>query len=93
MLQDDSQTLGTDVENQPSGGRRGRWRRMLRRLAVDDGEVYDGVAYSQSAWYAKLLGAGLEENGIKPVPAELRKETAYNKLFTVFFTCLLCILP
>lgn len=82
-----------DVESQASRGLRGRCRRLLAALAVRDGEVYDGVARDRITWYTRLLNAGVEENGIKPVPAELRTETEYNKLFTVFFTCLLCILP
>ncbi|ORY63174.1 permease for cytosine/purines, uracil, thiamine, allantoin-domain-containing protein [Pseudomassariella vexata] len=46
-----------------------------------------------SEWYQRLLDAGMEENGIKPVPIEKRTNTRYNNLFTVFFTGLLCILP
>jgi hypothetical protein len=46
-----------------------------------------------SKWYKLLLQAGVEENGIRPVPPEERTETQYSNLFTVFFTCLLCILP
>lgn len=46
-----------------------------------------------SRWYLKLLDAGVEENGIRPVPPEERTQTEYNELFTVFFTCLLCVLP
>ncbi|KAH7160797.1 permease for cytosine/purines, uracil, thiamine, allantoin-domain-containing protein [Dactylonectria macrodidyma] len=48
---------------------------------------------SNSRWYLKLLDAGVEENGIRPVPREERTQTEYSELFTVFFTCLLCVLP
>lgn len=44
-------------------------------------------------WYLKLVEAGVEENGVRPVPPEQRQQTQYNNLFTVFFTCLLCVLP
>ncbi|XEV05893.1 hypothetical protein FSHL1_011180 [Fusarium sambucinum] len=46
-----------------------------------------------SKWYRLLLQAGVEQNGIRPVPPEERTETQHSNLFTVFFTCLLCILP
>ncbi|KPM38741.1 hypothetical protein AK830_g7817 [Neonectria ditissima] len=48
---------------------------------------------SNSKWYRKMLDAGVEENGIRPIPAEERTQTQFNNLFTVFFTCLLCVLP
>ncbi|KAK3398216.1 permease for cytosine/purines, uracil, thiamine, allantoin-domain-containing protein [Sordaria brevicollis] len=44
-------------------------------------------------WYQRLIDAGVEENGIQPIPVEGRTSTQYNQLFTVFFTCLLCLLP
>ncbi|KAM0432732.1 hypothetical protein ACHAPT_004434 [Fusarium lateritium] len=46
-----------------------------------------------SRWYRKVLDAGVEENGIRPVPPEERTQTQHSNLFTVFFTCLLCVLP
>lgn len=46
-----------------------------------------------SRWYRKVLDAGVEENGILPVPPEERTQTQHSNLFTVFFTCLLCVLP
>lgn len=49
--------------------------------------------YKRPRWYKKLVEAGVEENGIRPVPLEDRIQTQYNKLFTVFFSCLLCVLP
>ncbi|KAK3688586.1 permease for cytosine/purines, uracil, thiamine, allantoin-domain-containing protein [Podospora appendiculata] len=47
----------------------------------------------QETWYQRLLDAGVEENGIRPVPVEQRTKTRYSNLFTVFFTGLLCLLP
>ena len=44
-------------------------------------------------WYTKLVEAGVEENGVRPVPPKQREQTQYNNLFTVFFACLLCVLP
>lgn len=82
-----------DVESQATQKSRGRWRHLLEILAVREGEVYDGNTRSHSSWYTTLLDVGVEANGIKPVPSELRTESELNKLFTVFFTCLLCILP
>lgn len=46
-----------------------------------------------SRWYRGVLDAGVEENGFRPVPIEQRTQTQHSNLFTVFFTCLLCILP
>ncbi|KAF4345329.1 Purine-cytosine permease FCY22 [Fusarium beomiforme] len=46
-----------------------------------------------SKWFRRMLDAGVEENGILPVPPEQRTQTQPSNLFTVFFTCLLCILP
>lgn len=61
-------------------------------LAVKDGEVYK-AREKNPAWYQRLLDAGFEENGIKPVPLEQRTSRKYNNLFTVFLSCLLCLLP
>ncbi|KAK4165860.1 hypothetical protein QBC43DRAFT_332951 [Cladorrhinum sp. PSN259] len=61
-------------------------------LAVKDGEVYK-ARETNPAWYQRLLDAGFEENGIKPVPIEHRTSRKYNNLFTVFLSCLLCLLP
>lgn len=60
---------------------------------VDTRTAYGMSEEGWFKWYRKLLDAGVEENGIQPVPPEERKETSSNKLFTVFFTCLLCIVP
>ena len=65
----------------------------MSKLAVKDGEVYQVVSEKNPRWYQRLLDAGVEENGIKPVPVEQRTSTQYSNLFTVFFTCLLCLLP
>ena len=62
-------------------------------LHLEEGEVYHVEAEKNPKWYQKLLDLGVEENGIKPVPVELRTQTQYNNIFTVFFTCLLCLLP
>ncbi|KAK4156545.1 NCS1 nucleoside transporter [Chaetomidium leptoderma] len=69
------------------------FRGLLSFLAVKDGEVYEAKPDRNPKWYQKLLDAGVEENGIKPVPIEQRTSTQYSNLFTVFFTCLLCLLP
>jgi hypothetical protein len=66
---------------------------FISMLTVKDGEVYEVRPEKNSKWYQKLLDAGFEENGIKPVPVEQRTVTQYNNLFTVFCTCLLCLLP
>ncbi|KAH8880672.1 hypothetical protein GQ53DRAFT_533352 [Thozetella sp. PMI_491] len=67
--------------------------RLISLLAVEDGIVYEAHPEKNAKWYQRLLDVGFEENGIKPVPVEQRTETAYNKIFTIFFTCLLCLLP
>ncbi|KAL2128483.1 hypothetical protein VTI74DRAFT_9115 [Chaetomium olivicolor] len=68
-------------------------RRFFSLLRVKDGEVYEAKPETNPKWYQRLLDAGVEENGTKPVPLEQRTSTQYNNLFTVFFTCLLCLLP
>lgn len=40
-----------------------------------------------------LLNIGVEENGVQPVPPEGRTDTRHSNIFTVFFTCLLSVLP
>jgi hypothetical protein len=66
---------------------------LISRLAVSDGEVYERRPENNPRWYQRLLDAGVEENGIKPVPIEERTMTQYSNLFTVFFSGLLCLLP
>ncbi|KAF5666216.1 purine-cytosine permease [Fusarium heterosporum] len=44
-------------------------------------------------WNKLLLKAGVEENGVQPVPSEERTHTRYSDLFTMFCTGLLSILP
>jgi hypothetical protein len=66
---------------------------IASRLHLEEGEVYHVNTENNPKWYQKLLDMGVEENGIKPVPVELRTQTQYNNIFTVFFTCLLCLLP
>lgn len=70
-----------------------RWAKLISLLTVKDGEVYEADRDKNPKWYQKLLDAGVEENGIKPVPLDQRTSTQYSNLFTVFFTCLLCLLP
>ena len=83
-------TQGRDTERQTEAG---GYLPFLTGLLVPEGEVYDKDEGANSRWYRWLLEAGVEGNGIKPVPPDLRTESGTNKLFTVFFTCLLCILP
>ncbi|KAK4214854.1 hypothetical protein QBC37DRAFT_282898 [Rhypophila decipiens] len=63
--------------------------------ALNDDQVYqtDPGANKTTRWHRFLLNAGLEGNGIQPVPVDQRTSTQYSNLFTVFFTCLLCLLP
>jgi hypothetical protein len=63
--------------------------RIASLLAVEPGVIYKPETEKNPAWYQRLLDAGVEENGIKPVPVEKRTNTRYNNLFTVFFTSLL----
>ena len=85
---------GDDDDDNNNNKKNGFWSTLLSKLQVRDGEVYEASsAESNPRWYQRLLDAGIEENGIKPVPLEHRTSTRYNYLFTVFFTCLLCLLP
>lgn len=75
------------------------WPDQTKNDGNDDGpnaEVAASVKRMKvipSRWYRKVLDAGVEENGILPVPPEERTQTQHSNLFTVFFTCLLCVLP
>jgi len=40
-----------------------------------------------------LSASGVELRGVQPVPEELRTDSAFNKIFTVWCTSLLCPLP
>lgn len=63
------------------------------RLTVKAGEVYDPSSEHAAKWYQRLLDAGVEENGIKPVPADMRTNNQHWSLFTLFFTSMLSLLP
>ncbi len=94
-IRDISRQEETDLEKQevvePRLSARGKG--LFSQFRVRDGVVYETHAENNAKWYQKLLDVGFEENGIKPVPVEKRTVTAYNNLFTVFFTGLLCLLP
>lgn len=78
----------TESQRQP------KHRGFLSFLKVDDGEVYDDIDLEKRPkWYQMFLDTGAEENGIKPVPLSKRTNRQYSNLFTMFFTCLLCLLP
>ncbi|KAH8680907.1 NCS1 nucleoside transporter [Xylariales sp. PMI_506] len=66
---------------------------VVSLLTVEPGVVYKPAPEKNPRWYQRLLDAGVEDNGIKPVPVERRTNTSYNNLFSVFFTALLCVLP
>lgn len=53
----------------------------------------DEALKPKSAIWRKILGWGVEENGIVPVPLEKRTDKRVLNLFTVWFTALLCLLP
>lgn len=53
----------------------------------------DEVLKKRSALWRRVLGWGVEENGIVPVPLEKRLDERVANLFTVWFTALLCLLP
>ena len=84
-----------DLEKQKpiAGSEKHRHGGIVSFLAAEAGEVYEEHPEKNPRWYQKLLDFGVEENGIKPVPLESRTNTNYSNLFTVFFTCLLCLLP
>lgn len=82
-----------DLERQERDGWHSLGSSLASLLKVDDGEVYESHPEKNPKWYQRLLDAGVEENGIKPVPIEQRTSTQYSNLFTVFFTCLMCLLP
>ena len=82
-----------DTPHRDGAGKHTLGSRLISKLVVKDGEVYKFDPEKNPKWYQRLLDAGVEENGIKPVPLEYRTVTQYSNLFTVFFTCLLNLLP
>lgn len=80
----------TDVEDSHYKSHPGGFISLLK---VKDGEVYEFDPEKNPKWYQRFLDTGAEENGIKPVPLSQRKNRQYSNLFTMFFTCLLCLLP
>ncbi|KAK1988533.1 NCS1 nucleoside transporter [Colletotrichum cereale] len=66
---------------------------VIQMVAVEDAEIDHKESNRKPKWYQCLLDAGVEENGVLPVPLEKRTNTNYSNLFTVFFTSLLCLLP
>lgn len=54
---------------------------------------FDEALKPRSAIWRKILGWGVEENGIIPVPIEKRTDKRIFNLFTVWLTALLCLLP
>ncbi|KAJ0309949.1 hypothetical protein COL516b_002452 [Colletotrichum fioriniae] len=73
-----------DMESQPtvSKGHVG----ITQLLTVQDGDQDREETRRNPKWYQRLLDAGVEENGIQPVPLGERTNTNYSNLFTVFFT-------
>ncbi|CAK7567041.1 MAG: hypothetical protein SEPTF4163_004999 [Sporothrix epigloea] len=98
--------FGVDIEKQPPAERTAdntanKGRRIFgleghgfgNMLSVEDGAVYKPKPEKNTRWYQKLIDAGFEDNGIKPVPVEERTNTQYSDLFTIFFTSMLSLLP
>ncbi len=95
--------MSSNVENSVKGGgganpdrdveKLDTRHRFASLLTVKAGETYEPRPEQNPKWYQRLLDAGVEENGIKPVPLERRTSTQYSNLFTIFFTSLLCLLP
>ena len=54
---------------------------------------FDEALKPKSALWRKILGWGVEENGIIPVPVAKRTDKRVFNLFTIWFTALLCLLP
>src|ERR1700709_2627234 len=83
----EKQAQATETNHQP------RSSGLLSLVRVNDGEVYESAPEKRPKWYQRFLHTGAEENGIKPVPLSQRTNRQYSNLFTMFFTCLLCLLP
>lgn len=93
---EETRTPDQDVEKHAQATEtRGIPRRtgLISLLRVTDGEVYEFNPEKHPKWYQRFLDTGAEENGIKPVPLSQRTNRQYSNLFTMFFTCLLCLLP
>lgn len=93
---EDNHTQIRDVEKHvetTTSNRKPRARGLVSLLRFNDGEVYEANPEKHPKWYQRFLDSGAEENGIKPVPLFQRTNRQYSNLFTMFFTCLLCLLP
>lgn len=93
---EDNRTPAQDAEKQVETTRSNSKPRpsgIVSLLRVNDGEVYKASPEKHPRWYQRFLDTGAEENGIKPVPLFERTNRQYSNLFTMFFTCLLCLLP
>jgi len=80
-------------ERQEPAKKRDLKSRIVDFFTLAEGEVYRAHSEKNPKWYQRLLDAGAEENGVKPVPVDQRTSTKYNNMFTIFFTALLCLLP
>ncbi|OAA55348.1 cytosine-purine permease [Niveomyces insectorum RCEF 264] len=79
--------------NGKSSGFASRGFNFKSLLFSDTGDVYNPHPEKNAKWYQRLLDAGFEENGVKPVPIDKRTNTQYSNLFTIFFTSMLSLLP
>jgi hypothetical protein len=64
----------------------------VQAMHVAEGENKRHVSIWSQIWRV-LSDHGVEMRGIEPVPEQLRTDTAFNKIFTLWFTSLLCPLP
>lgn len=63
-------------------------------VQIGESESSDGQKHGLLKTAVKfLLSSGVELRGVEPVPPELRTDSAFNKIFTIWCTSLLCPLP
>jgi hypothetical protein len=63
-------------------------------IQIGESESSDGQQYGALKTAVNfLLSSGVELRGVEPVPPELRTDSAFNKIFTMWCTSLLCPLP
>lgn len=64
-----------------------------QNVDVAEGDSHVVAKSSSNKIWKVLLSSGVELRGVQPVPEELRTESAFNKIFTVWCSSLLCPLP
>jgi hypothetical protein len=81
---------GMDIERADKGPIVQEGSSTSNSAVIGDVQEYSGFASRLQQWTA---WTGAEQRGAAPIPVELRTQTDYISVFTVFFTPMLSLLP